>query len=181
VTFGDGAANQGALHESLNLAAIWKLPVIFVCEDNGWATSTAKSRSTAVRHNSDRAAGYGIPGVHVPNNDVEAVYAAAKTAIAGARNGRGPTLIEVETQRICGHFEPDTQPYRPQAEVADVKEKDALKAFERKLVSEKILDQKDVRAAWQAASDEVGEAIEFGRSSPFPRPEDAMLHVYAAE
>ena len=178
VSFGDGAANQGALHESLNLAAIWKLPVIFVCEDNGWATSTAKSRSTAVRHNSDRAAGYSIPGVHVADNDVEDVYRAAGEAVATARAGKGPTLIEVETQRICGHFEPDTQPYRPSAEVEEVRAKDALKRFERRLIEDRILTEDEAKSVWREASEEVAEAIAFARSSAFPKPEDAMLHVF---
>lgn len=179
VTFGDGAANQGAFHEALNLAALWKLPVIFVCEDNGWATSTTKARSTAVRHNSERATGYGIRGIHVADNDVEGVYKAAGEVIASARKGKGPALIEVETQRICGHFEPDTQPYRPQDEVRSVKERDALKRYEAKLVKAGILSEAEAKKVWKNAQKEVDEAIAFARSSPFPKPEDALLHVFA--
>jgi pyruvate dehydrogenase E1 component alpha subunit len=180
VTFGDGAANQGALHEALNLASLWKLPVIFVCEDNGWATSTAKARSTSVKRNSDRAKGYGIPGVHVANNDVEAVFDAAGEAVARARSDGGPTFIEVATQRICGHFEPDTQGYRPADELRKVQDGDALKRFEKKLVSQKLLSAGAAKAVWEDAAAEVEQAISFARASPFPKPQEALQHVFAA-
>src|ERR1035437_5239068 len=105
--FGEGAANQGAFHESLNLAALWNLGVVFVCEDNAWAISVPKEKATAIANNSDRAAAYGIPGVLIPDNDPVAVYEAAGEAVARARAGRGPTLIEVKTDRLLGHFEGD--------------------------------------------------------------------------
>ena len=105
--FGDGAANQGAFHESLNLAALWTLPVVFVCEDNAWAISVPKDKATAIANNSDRAAAYGMPGVLIPDNDPVAVFEAAGEAVARARRGGGPSLIEVKTDRLFGHFEGD--------------------------------------------------------------------------
>lgn len=179
VSFGDGAANQGALHEALNLASLWKLPVIFVCEDNGWATSTSKARSTSVKRNSDRAKGYGIPGVHVANNDVEGVFHAAAEAVARARGGGGPAFIEVATQRICGHFEPDTQGYRPADELKKVQASDALKRFEKKLIRDDLLSAEAAKSVWREAETEVEEAIAFARSSPFPKPQEALQHVFA--
>jgi TPP-dependent pyruvate/acetoin dehydrogenase alpha subunit len=180
VAFGDGAANQGALHEALNLAAIWQLPVVFVCEDNGWASTTAKRRTTAGKHNSDRAHAFGISGTHIPDNDVEAIFEIAGEAVARARGGGGPSFIEIETQRICGHFEPDTQPYRPADEVRDVKENDALKKFERKIIQNGLISESGAKEVWKQAASEVEEAIAFARSSPFPKPEEALEHVFAA-
>src|SRR5690606_17772655 len=110
--FGEGAANAGPFHESLNLAALWELPVVFVCEDNDWAISVPKTAATAIENNSDRAVAYGIPGTLVPENDVVAVYEAAGEAVARARRGGGPSLIEVKTDRLFGHFEGDPQVYR---------------------------------------------------------------------
>src|SRR3990172_8100508 len=127
--FGEGAANQGAFHESLNLAALWTLPVVFVCEDNAWAISVPKGKATAIANNSDRAAAYGIPGVLVPDNDPVAVYEAAGEAVARARGGGGPSLIEVKTDRLFGHFEGDPQVYRSPDEMALLLERDALGAF----------------------------------------------------
>ncbi|WP_235738839.1 thiamine pyrophosphate-dependent dehydrogenase E1 component subunit alpha [Nocardioides alcanivorans] len=115
---GEGAANQGAFHESLNLAALWKLPVLFVVEDNDWGISVPRSASTSIPSNAERARGYGIPGVRVEENSVEAVYAAAGEAIDRARAGGGPTLLEVHTLRLWGHFEGDAQGYRPDLEGA---------------------------------------------------------------
>jgi TPP-dependent pyruvate/acetoin dehydrogenase alpha subunit len=110
--FGEGAANQGAFHESLNLAALWHLGVVFVCEDNAWAISVPKDKATAIANNSDRAAAYGIPGVLVADNDPVAIYEAAGEAVSRARRGGGPSLIEVKTDRLFGHFEGDAQAYR---------------------------------------------------------------------
>ncbi len=128
---GDGAANQGAFHESLNLAALWSLPVVFVVEDNDWGISVPRAASTCVASNADRAAAYGIPGERVEGNDVEAVYAVAGRAVARARSGAGPTLIEVHTLRMWGHFEGDAQGYRP--ELAEVPEHDPIPRYEKVL------------------------------------------------
>ncbi|MBA3876979.1 MAG: pyruvate dehydrogenase (acetyl-transferring) E1 component subunit alpha [Anaerolinea sp.] len=177
--FGEGAANQGAFHESLNLAALWKLGVVFVCEDNAWAISVPKEKSTAIANNSDRAAAYGIPGVLIPDNDPVAIYEAAGEAVARARRGGGPSLIEVKTDRLFGHFEGDPQLYRSKQEFALIKERDALRVYERRLIDTGVMTSQDAQATWDRARAEIGEAIEFARSSPYPEPASALLHVFA--
>ena len=166
--FGEGAANQGAFHESLNLAALWKLPVVFVCEDNAWAISVPKDKATAIANNSDRAAAYGIPGVLIPDNDPVAVYEAAGEAVARARRGGGPSLIEVKTDRLLGHFEGDPQVYRTAEEIAELERRDAIRAFERRLVDAGVLERGGGRRGLGPGRAEVDEAIEFARSSPEP-------------
>lgn len=177
--FGEGAANQGAFHESLNLAALWELPVLFVCEDNAWAISVPKSASTAVGTNADRAAAYGIPGTYVADNDPLAVYGAAGEAVARARGGGGPTLIEVRTDRLLGHFEGDPQVYRDAAEFDAMRERDAIRRFEERLLAAGALDPETVERVRAEARAEVAEALEFARSSPYPAPEAALEHVFA--
>ncbi len=177
--FGEGAANQGAFHESLNLAALWGLGVVFVCEDNAWAISVPKEKATAIANNSERAAAYGIPGVLIPDNDPIAVYEAAGQAVARARAGRGPTLIEVKTDRLLGHFEGDPQLYRTKDEMETLAQRDALKLYERRLVAAGVLTEEGALAVWAAAQAEVDAAIEFARQSPYPEPEAALLHVFA--
>lgn len=177
--FGEGAANQGAFHESLNLAALWTLPVVFVCEDNAWAISVPKERSTAIPNNSDRASAYGIPGVLIPDNDPVAIYEAAGEAVARARRGGGPTLIEVKTDRLFGHFEGDPQVYRTKEELERLKERDAVRRFEARLVETGVLTEDEARRVWEAARAEVDEAIAFARESPYPAPESALEHVFA--
>jgi len=177
--FGEGAANQGAFHESLNLAGLWTLPVVFVCEDNAWAISVPKEKATAIANNSDRAPAYGIPGVLIPDNDPVAVYEAAGEAVARARRGEGPTLIEVKTDRLLGHFEGDPQVYRTKEELDGLKERDAIRRLERRLAESGALAEADAKKAWEEAQAEVDEAIEFARSSPYPAPESALEHVFA--
>jgi TPP-dependent pyruvate/acetoin dehydrogenase alpha subunit len=177
--FGEGAANQGAFHESLNLAALWTLPVVFVCEDNAWAISVPKEKATAIANNSDRAAAYGIPGVLVPDNDPVAIYEAAGEAVARARRGAGPSLIEIKTDRLLGHFEGDPQAYRTKEELALLKERDALRAFERRLIEAGSLTTTDAEATWARCRAEVDGAIEFARTSPYPEPAAALQHVFA--
>lgn len=177
--FGEGAANQGAFHESLNLAALWTLPVVFVCEDNAWAISVPKDKATAIANNSDRATAYGIPGVLVPDNDPVAIYEAAGEAVARARRGGGPSLIEVKTDRLFGHFEGDPQVYRSKEEMALLSERDALRAFESRLIETGVLSSADAQAAWDRARAEVDEAIEFARTSPYPDPASALENVFA--
>ena len=177
--FGEGAANQGAFHESLNLAALWKLGVVFVYEDNAWAISVPKDKATAIANNSDRASAYGMPGVLIPDNDPVAIYEAAGEAVARARRGGGPSLIEVKTDRLLGHFEGDPQLYRTPEEMALLKERDALRAFERRLIDAGALAATDAQAVWDAARAEVDAAIEFARSSPAPEPAAALQHVFA--
>ncbi len=177
--FGEGAANQGAFHESLNLAAVWGLPVVFVCEDNAWAISVPKEKATAIANNSDRASAYGIPGVLVPDNDPVAIYETAGEAVARARRGGGPTLIEVKTDRLLGHFEGDPQLYRTKEEMTLLTERDAVRAFEARLVESGVLGAPDASAAWDRARADVDAAIEFARTSPYPKPEAALEHVFA--
>ncbi|MGZ4695378.1 MAG: thiamine pyrophosphate-dependent dehydrogenase E1 component subunit alpha [Acidimicrobiales bacterium] len=177
--FGDGAANQGAFHESLNLAALWNLPVIFVCEDNEWAISVSKEHSTAIANNADRAASYGIPGVQVVDNDVVGVYEAAGAAVDRARRGGGPSLIEVKTDRLLGHFEGDAQVYRSPEEIEGLRDRDAIHRFEARLFEAGTLTPAAVESVWAAARAEVDEAIEFARTSPYPEPADALADVFA--
>ncbi len=177
--FGEGAANQGAFHESLNLAALWKLGVVFVCEDNAWAISVPKGRATAIADNSDRAAAYGIPGVLIPDNDPLAIYDAAGEAVKRARRGDGPTLIEIKTDRLLGHFEGDPQVYRSKEEFETMKARDAVKRFERQLIDQRVFTQTDATKVWDAARAEVEAALTYARQSPYPKPEDALLHVFA--
>ncbi len=177
--FGEGAANQGGFHESLNLAALWNLPVVFICEDNAYAISVPKTASTAVADNSDRASAYGMPGVLVSENDPVAVYEVAAEAIARGRAGDGPSLIEVKTDRLWGHFEGDADAYRSDEFKTAMAERDAVESFGRRLAEEGLLspaEQEKIRKDMQL---QVDEAIDFARSSPYPNPEDALLHVFA--
>ncbi len=174
---GEGAANQGAFHESLNLAAVWNLPVVFVIEDNDWAISVPRADSTANTSNADRAAGYGIPGVRVENNDVEAVFEAAGAALDRARAGEGPTLLEIHTLRLWGHFEGDAQAYRSDLETVD--ERDPIPKYAAALVESGDLTEQQIQEITDAADAEVDAAIQFAVDSPVPAPEDALLHVFA--
>jgi acetoin:2,6-dichlorophenolindophenol oxidoreductase subunit alpha len=177
--FGEGAANQGSFHESLNLAALWDLGVVFVCEDNAWAISVAKATATAVANNSDRAAAYGIPGVLIPDNDPDAIFEAAREAVARARAKKGPTLIEVKTDRLLGHFEGDPQLYRTKEEMEKLQKRDALKHYEQQLIKAGTLTTESAEQVWKAGRAEVDAAIEFARQSPYPEPDAALLHVFA--
>lgn len=176
--FGDGAANIGAFHESLNLAAIWKLPVVFICEDNLYAISVPKARSTAVRSNAERAAGYGMPGVQIDGMDAMAVYEAAGEAIARARRGEGPSLIECLCYRYRGHFEGDPQVYKPSGEEDEWRKKDPIPRFADRLIREGILAQADVERIQQEETSLVQQAVEFARQSPYPKPAEALQHVF---
>jgi TPP-dependent pyruvate/acetoin dehydrogenase alpha subunit len=177
--FGEGAANQGAFHESLNLAALWHLGVIFVCEDNTWAISVPKATATAIANNSDRAAAYGIPGVLIKDNDTDAICEAAREAVARARAGKGPTLIEVKTDRLFGHFEGDPQLYRTKEQMDTMRQRDALKHYEEQLIKSGALTAEPAKRVWKAAQDEVDAAVQFARQSPYPEPESALLQVFA--
>ena len=177
--FGEGAANQGAFHESLNLAALWKLPVIFVCEDNRYAISVEKAQATAIRSNAQRAAAYGIPGIAVERNDPVEVFSAAGEAVARARKGAGPTLIEVATDRLMGHFQGDAQVYRPKEEVAELRRRDAIPELARRLRSQGLLAADDETRAAQLARTRVAAAFDFARCSADPSPDEALQHVFA--
>ncbi len=174
---GEGAANQGAFHESLNLAALWELPVIFIIEDNSWGISVAKEKSTAIQRNHLRAAAYGMPGEFVADNDPLEIFRVAGEAIGRARAGKGPSLIEIETSRLAGHFMGDAEGYRPEGEKAALEAKDPIPRFRDYLVKEGISEREigDVEAAARAL---VDEAIAFARESEDPAPEDALTRVF---
>ncbi|NIA09479.1 MAG: pyruvate dehydrogenase (acetyl-transferring) E1 component subunit alpha [Nitrospiraceae bacterium] len=176
---GDGAANQGTFHESLNLAALWKLPVIFVIEDNSWAISVAKDKSTAVSKNSERAKGYGIPGVSVDGEDVVAVYEVAKEAVERARRGEGPSLIEVKVSRLRGHFEGDPQLYRPKEDLELAKKKDPIPIFEKTLLDKNIVTEEEVKKIKGDTEKEIQGIMEFARNSSYPEPKEALENVFA--
>ncbi|HMM97103.1 thiamine pyrophosphate-dependent dehydrogenase E1 component subunit alpha [Phycicoccus sp.] len=174
---GEGAANQGAFHESLNLAALWRLPVVFVVEDNDWGISVPRSASTAVPSNATRAAAYGIPGERVEDNDVDAVWAAAGRAVARARAGDGPSLLEVHTVRLWGHFEGDAQGYRP--ELAELPGRDPIPRYAARLTDAGILDAAAIDRMKAAASERVEAAVAFAKASALPDPSDALDFVFA--
>ena len=173
---GEGAANQGAFHESLNLAAVWNLPVIFVVEDNDWGISVPRAHATSVASNAERAAGYGMPGVRVEDNSVEAVYAAAGAAIARARSGGGPTLIEVHTLRLWGHFEGDAEGYR--TDLATVPERDPLPIYRDTLIGSGALTAEQYAAMQASAAEKVEEAIAYAKNSPTPDPLGHLNYVF---
>jgi pyruvate dehydrogenase E1 component alpha subunit len=174
---GEGAANQGAFHESLNLAAVWKAPVIFVIEDNAYGISVAKCDSTAIARNADRAQAYGMPGVFVAGNDPEGVHAAAGEAIARARAGSGPTLIEIETCRLEGHFMGDGEQYRPAGEVERLKGLDPIPRYRARLLADGVPED-ELCAGELAARRAVEAAFAFARNSPPPTATEAMDRVF---
>lgn len=173
--FGDGASNNGSFHESLNMAALWKLPVIFVCENNKYATSVSVQRSTPIENISDRAVGYGIAGVTIDGNKVDKVYDAAAESIDRARSGGGPTLIECKTYRIRGHFEGDDSLYRNKEEVEEARKSDPIEYWMNALLGEGVLNEADFEALDTRIEQEIAEAAAFAEESPFPIPEDALV------
>lgn len=176
---GEGAANQGAFHEALNLAALWKLPVIFIVEDNAWGISVAKKSSTAIPNNAMRAAGYGMPGHLVRGNDPIAVFEAAGTAIDLARRGGGPSLIDIETDRLAGHFMGDAEAYRPKGELETLRARDPIPALKARLQKEDGLSDADNDAIVSRAHARVDDAIKFARESEYPAPNEALEKVFA--
>jgi pyruvate dehydrogenase E1 component alpha subunit len=174
---GDGAANQGAFHEVLNFAAILKLGFICVIEDNGWAVTVPKTYSTAIKHNSDRASAYGIVGEHVAGNDPDLIYGAAARAVERARKGEGPTLLELETHRLRGHFIPDTLDYMPKPEREALT--DPIPVYRERLLKEGVLTEAKVSEIESKAKAEIAAAMQFARESPYPEPQAAMEGVFA--
>ncbi|KDB03010.1 acetoin:2,6-dichlorophenolindophenol oxidoreductase subunit alpha [Defluviimonas sp. 20V17] len=176
---GEGAANQGAFHEAMNLAALWKLPFICVIEDNSWGISVAKADSTSVPRNDVRASAYGVPGVYVADNDPWKIFEAAGDAVARARAGDGPTLIEVETFRLAGHFMGDAEGYRPKGEKEALFARDPIPAMRKRLLADGTADEAQLKDLEARAETRVTEAIDFARSSPAPAPKDALTEIFA--
>lgn len=176
--FGDGAANIGAFHESLNLAAIWDLPVLFVCENNGYADFIPTRDALRVARIADRGAAYGMPGVAFDGNDVLAAYETTRAAVARARAGEGPSLLEAVTYRWRGHFEGDPQPYRTREEVETWKAKDPIRRFGELLAAGGVLDDERAAAIHGEVRAAVEAAVRFAESSPLPEPADALTDVY---
>jgi acetoin:2,6-dichlorophenolindophenol oxidoreductase subunit alpha len=176
--FGDGAAEQGTFHESLNLAAIWKLPVVFVAENNGFAESTPVQYHCAIENIAERAAGYGVPGASVDGMDVFAVYEAAQQAIARARSGQGPSLLEFKTYRYNGHFEGDQQTYKTDALQKSMMERDPLRNFRATVTGQGWLTDADLDAIEAEVTATVQAALEFADNSPYPDLSEVTTDVY---
>lgn len=176
--FGDGSTNQSTFHEALNLASIWKLPVVFVCENNLYGISMSQGRHQSIEDVSDRAVAYNMPGITVDGNDVFAVNEAANEAIKRARNGQGPTLIECKTYRHRGHFEGDPVNYRPEGELEEWLKKDPIKRHEQFLLENRILSPDAIESIRKDVDRQITDAVNFAEKSPYPPVEAAVFDVY---
>jgi pyruvate dehydrogenase E1 component alpha subunit len=180
--FGDGANNEGAFHESLNMASIWKLPVVFVCENNGYGMSTSTARSTAVANIADRAVAYSMPGVTVFGNDFSAVAEASTEAVDRARRGDGPSLIETKTYRHRGHSKSDRNRYRTKEEIEEWKAlRDPISLFETELKQFGIIDDAGIAQVREAVEAEIAAGIAFAKDSPLPSTADVLNFVYTEQ
>ncbi|MFC1287464.1 thiamine pyrophosphate-dependent dehydrogenase E1 component subunit alpha [Bacillus paralicheniformis] len=179
--FGDGANNQGTFHEGINLAAIWKLPVIFVAENNGYGEATPFSYASSCESIADRAAAYGIPGIRVDGKDAAAVFQAAGRAIERAKNGEGPTLIECMTYRNYGHFEGDAQRYKTNEEKAvHQEEKDAIAAFKNELLAKGLMSEEEQSRIEKEVEEAIEEAVAFSEKSAYPEETELLTDVYVS-
>ncbi|KEI78578.1 acetoin:2,6-dichlorophenolindophenol oxidoreductase subunit alpha [Clostridium botulinum A2 117] len=176
--FGDASTNQGTFHESLNMASVWKLPVVFVCENNLYGISMSQNRHQAIKDVADRGVAYNVPGIVVDGNDVFAVYEAAKEAIKRAREGKGPTLIECKTYRHRGHFEGDPCVYKPTEEQEQWLAKDPIPRFEKYLVENEILTEEKLKEVQNKVESQIDEAVDFANNSPYPELESVLEDVY---
>jgi acetoin:2,6-dichlorophenolindophenol oxidoreductase subunit alpha len=177
--FGDGATNEGAFHEAVNLAAIWKLPVVFVCENNKYGMSFSTEKSMAVETIAERSGGYGLPGVTVDGNDVEAVNEAVTTAVDRARAGDGPTLVEALTYRWKGHSKSDKNLYRTREEISEWRDKDPIGRFEALVVDRGVLTATDIEEIRTAATNDIRDAARRANAAPDANPEDLLDAVFA--
>ena len=177
--FGDGASNQGTFHESLNIASIWKLPVVFICANNMYAISVPSSYATSVENIADRATGYSMPGHVVDGNDVIALLDAFSGCLKRARTGEGPSLLEAKTYRWKGHWTGDPEVYRSRKEVAEWMEKDPIARFHNYLLDNKIANAKELDDIDAQAKQDADEAAQFAIDSPEPDPATVMEGVYA--
>ena len=176
--FGDGASNTGAFHESLNFASVYKLPIIFVIENNKFAATARTEETTSVENISDRAVGYGIPGTTIDGNDVLTVYETAKDMIKRARESGGPSLLEAKTYRTKGHFVGDPVLYRDKKEVEEFWLNEPVKKFEKKLVELKMLNEIEKKKIWEESEKEIEKAVRFAKESPIPSGEDALTDLF---
>src|SRR6266542_2000956 len=178
--FGDGAANQGVVHEAMNLAGVWKLPVIYVCENNQYAMTVSLEKSVAIKHLSERAAAYGFEGKTIDGNDVEAVYDAAQAAAAKARSGGGATFLECVTYRWDGHFggDPGTG-YRSNEEIEAWKQKCPIKHFKEKMIQEGNLTEEEFAKISSAIQAELDEIAKRAEAAPLPKKEVELSSIYA--
>ncbi|EMT51284.1 acetoin:2,6-dichlorophenolindophenol oxidoreductase alpha subunit [Brevibacillus borstelensis AK1] len=179
--FGDGANNQGTFHEGINLAAIWKLPVIFVAENNGYGEATPFTYASSCTNIADRASAYNIPGVIVDGKNVLEVYRVAEEAVKRARAGEGPTLIECITYRNYGHFEGDAQKYKKESEKqAHIQERDAIKLFRDYLTESRLLAEAELGQIEEAVEQSIQNAIRFAEQSPYPEAGELLTDVYVS-
>jgi acetoin:2,6-dichlorophenolindophenol oxidoreductase subunit alpha len=178
--FGDGAANQGAVHESMNLAALWKLPVIFAIENNQYAQYTRHDLDTSVKDFAVRGAAYGMPSKIVNGMDVTEVYGAAHEAVQRAREGKGPTLLEFKTYRYYGHGEGDPQVYRTKEEVEEYRKLDPIQSFRSRLIGDGVLTEQSYAALEAEIDRQVEDAVKFAEESPLPAPSEYLDDVYVS-
>ncbi len=178
---GDGATSTGAFHEGLNFAAVQKLPLVVIAENNGWAYSTPFRKQTAAKCLADRAAAYGIPGVTVDGNDVVAVFAAARAAVDRARAGEGPTLVEARTYRMKGHAEHDGQSYVPREELEEWKRRDPIERYAERLIAAGDATAASLDAIDRKISEELERDVAYAETCPAPSPEHAFDGVYASD
>jgi pyruvate dehydrogenase E1 component alpha subunit len=178
--FGDGAAEQGTMHEAMNLASIWKLPVVFVCENNGYAETTPWGYHCAAKDISDRAVAYDMPGVTVDGSDFFAVYEAAEVAIERARKGEGPSLIECRGFRYYGHFEGDAMLYFSEEEKARNRANDPIEKFRKRVLERGLLSEEEIAEIDAKTAELVEEAVKFAEGSPWPVAEDVLTDVYVS-
>ena len=176
--FGDGASNTGAFHESLNFASIYKLPIIFVVENNKFASTVRTKDTTSVENISDRAVSYGIPGISIDGNDVITVCETAREIIKRAREGGGPSLLEAKTYRIKGHFVGAPELYRDKKEVEKFWLNEPIKKYEKKLLELKMLNEIEKKKIWEDSEKEIKEAVKFAKESPIPIGEDALTDLF---
>lgn len=180
VFYGDGASNRGDVHEAMNFAAIYKLPVIFIIENNQYAWSFPAKKHSGTEKLSDRALGYGIPGYTIDGNNVLSVYETMQKAVSRARSGEGPTLIECITYRWRGHSERDADVrYRPEEEIEQWLEKCPIKRLEGELLKERILDPDMIESVKNQYAQEIQEAVIFAQEDPYPEAEEALKDVFA--
>jgi pyruvate dehydrogenase E1 component alpha subunit len=179
--FGDGASNQGTFHESINMASAWKLPCIFLCENNRYAVSVCIDRVCGVENIADRAKAYNIPGKVVDGNDVFAVYETVKQAAERARKGEGPTLIEAKTYRHRGHYEGDPQTYRSKEEVELWKGRDPVKRLREEILKARLAKDGELDGIDAEVKLEIEKAVEFAKNSPFPDVREVSTDVYSVD